>query len=197
MASPVTLAIKENAASKFHRARPVPFALKDKVETELKDLQDKGPVQHSAWAATVVAILKKSGNVCLCGDYKLTINQATPTETYPLPHVDEFLANMSGAKYFSKLNLTSAYLQMPLDSASREYVTVNTLTGLFQYNHLPFGVASAGAIFQLQMEMLLQGVEGVSVYIDDIIISGAILEEHLSHLAEVELVGECWITTQS
>ena len=91
---------------------------------------------------------------------------------------------MSGNKYFSKLDLTSAYLQMPLDPASREYVTVNTHKGLFQYNRLPFGVASAPAIFQRQMETLLQGVEGVSVYIDDII-SGATLEEHLSRLAEV------------
>ena len=92
---------------------------------------------------------------------------------------------MSGAKYFSKLDLTSAYFQMPLDPASREYVTVNTHKGLFQYNRLPFGVASAPAIFQRQMETLPQGVEGVSVYIDDIIISGATLEEHLSRLAEV------------
>ena len=123
---PVSLAIKDNAAPKFHRARPVTFALKDKVEKELQDLQDKGiisPVQHSAWAAPIVAVLKKSGEVRLCGDYKLTINQAAPTESYPLPHVDELLANMSGAKYFTKLDLTSAYLQMPLDPASREYVT--------------------------------------------------------------------------
>ena len=185
---PVTLTVKEDIAPKFYKARPVPFALRDKVEKELQDLQDKGiisPVQHSAWAAPVVSVLKKSGNVRLCGDYKLTINQASPTETYPLPHVDELLANMSGAKYFSKLDLTSAYLQMPLDPASREYVTINTHKSLFQYNRLPFGVASAPAIFQRQMETLLQGVEGVSVYIDDIIISGATLEEHYSRLAEV------------
>ena len=65
---PVTLAVKENVAPKFYRGRPVPFVLKDKVEKELQDLQDKGiisPVQYSAWAAPVVAVLKKSGNVRL------------------------------------------------------------------------------------------------------------------------------------
>ena len=68
---PVTLAVKENTVPKFHKARPVPFALKDKVEKELQDLQDKGiisPVKHAARAAPVVAVLKKSGNVHLCGD---------------------------------------------------------------------------------------------------------------------------------
>ena len=171
-----SLTVKENAASKFHQARPVPLALKDKVENELQDLQDKGiisPVQHSAWAAPVVAVLKKSGNVRLCGDYKLTIKprqlRHIPCRTWM-----SFLLTCLGPS-------SSAYLQMPLDPASREYVTVNTHKGLFQYNHLPFGVASAPAIFQRQMETLLQGVDGVSVYIDDIIIS----EEHLSRLAEV------------
>ena len=60
---PVTLTVKEDIAPKFYKARPVPFALRDKVEKELQDLQDKGiisPVQHSAWAAPVVSVLKKS-----------------------------------------------------------------------------------------------------------------------------------------
>ena len=68
---------------------------------------------------------------------------------------------------------------------SATYVTVNTHKGLFQYNRLPFGVASAPAIFQRYMETLLQGIPAISVYIDDILVTGKTLDEHLQTLEEV------------
>ena len=92
---------------------------------------------------------------------------------------------MSGGKYFSKLDLQDTYLQFPLDIASKQYVAINTHCGLFQYNRLPFGVASAPAIFQRHMETLLQGVDGVSVYLDDILVASCTLDEHLNRLADV------------
>ena len=83
---PVQLKVASGAQPKFHKARSVPFALKSKVESELVDLQSKGiisPVKHATWAAPIVPVLKKNGQIRICGDYKLTINQAAPTETYP------------------------------------------------------------------------------------------------------------------
>ena len=86
---------------------------------------------------------------------------------------------------FSKIDLTQAYQQMVLDKDSREYVTINTHHGLFRYTHLPFGIASAPAIFQRTMETILQGLEHVQCYIDDILITGSNEEEHLHNLEEV------------
>ena len=184
----VKLSVRADAKPKFFKPRPVPLTFKEKVTKELEELQKEGiisPVQFSSWAAPVVPVLKRNGKIRLCGDYKLTINQASPVETYPLPRVDELFANLSGGRFFSKLDLANAYLQMPLDDESKQYVTINTHKGLFQYNRLPFGVASAPAIFQHHIETLLQGVDGVSVYIDDILLAGSTLEEHLRTLEEV------------
>ena len=131
------LMVKANAEPKFWKARSVPFAIKSKVEAEQAKLESKGiisPIKQSAWAAPIVPVLKKNGGVWLCGDYKLTINQAAPTEIYPLPSIEELLAAMSGGKYFSKLDLQNAYLQLPLDTASKQYVAINTHRSLFQYN---------------------------------------------------------------
>ena len=72
-----------------------------------------------------------------------------------------------------------------MEEGSREYLTINTHKGLFQYNRLPFGVASAPAIFQRAMETLLRGLKGVSIYLDDILIAGPNLTEHIENLQQV------------
>ena len=81
--------------------------------------------------------------------------------------------------------MAQAYLQLPLDEASRKYVTINTQKGLYQYTRLPFGVASAPSIFQRTMTNLLQGIPKICVHLDDILITGATEEEHLTKLSEV------------
>ena len=92
---------------------------------------------------------------------------------------------MSSRKYFSKLDLQDVYLQLTLDTASKQYVAINTHCGLFQYNCLPFGVTSVPAIFQRHMETLLQGLDRVSVYLDDILVAGCTLDEDLNCLTEI------------
>ena len=77
--------------------------------------------------------------------------------------MEELFSALSGGKYFCKLDMSQAYLQLELESDSKQYVTVSTHKGLFQYNRLPFGVSSAPSIFQRYMETLLQGCKRVSV----------------------------------
>ena len=94
-------------------------------------------------------------------------------------------AKLSGGKYLSKLDLSRAYLQLQLDDNSKKLVTMNTHRGLFQYHRLPFRVSAAPAVFQRCIETLLQSCHGVSVYLDDILITGSIIEEHLQNLDHV------------
>ena len=72
---------------------------------------------------------------------------------------------MAGGEQFSKLDLSHAYQQIVLKNESQLFVTITTHKGLFKYNHLPFGVAIAPAIFQRVMENLLQGLGYVTVYL--------------------------------
>ncbi len=75
------------------------------------------------------------------------------------------------------MDLSQAYLQIELEEESKQFVTINTHQGLFQFNRLPFGVSSAPAIFQRGMENLL---EGVRCWITD-----PTQEEHLKTLEKV------------
>ena len=115
------------------------------------------------------------------------MNQALDVDQYPLPKPDDLFATLAGGKKFSKLDLSQAYQQLVLDEQSTPYVTINTHRGLYQNTRLPFGVASAPAIFQKVMDTILQGIPQVICYIDDILVTGADDhdEEHLRNLAEV------------
>ena len=131
------------------------------IEKELDRLVEQGviePVCSSEWAAPIVPVLKKDGTVRICGDYKLTVNQAAKTDSYPLPKINDLFASLAGGQKFSKLDLANAYLQIPLDEASQKLVTINTHKGLYKYNRLPFGIAAAPSIFQRTMENILQGL---------------------------------------
>ena len=105
------------------------------------------PVQFSEWAAPIVPVTKPDGSIRVCGDYKLTVNQASHTEQYPLPRVEDLFAALAGGKTFTKLDLSQAYLQLEMDESCKKFLTVNTHKGLFEYNRLPFGVSSAPANF--------------------------------------------------
>ncbi len=180
-----SIRLKENAQPKFCRARPVAFAKKQKITQELDRLEKLGivtKVDYSKYASPVVAVTKPSGATRLCGDYKVSLNKQIEVDSYPLPRPEELFAQLAGGKKFSKIDLAEAYLQVEVDDASKKLLTVNTHQGLYQYNRLPFGVASAPAIFQRTMEQITSGLEGVGVYLDDIIVTGRDDREHLANL---------------
>lgn len=173
---------------KFFKAHTVPFTLHSAIENRLDHLEREGIVQkvtHSEWATPIVAVPKPDGRVRVCGDFKVTVNQALSVDQYPLPKADDLLATLAGGKRFTKLDLKQAYLQLELHPDSQEYCTVNTHQGLYRFKRLPFGIASAPALFQRVMDTILQGVPGTMCYIDDILVIGATTEEHLQNLEEV------------
>ena len=182
------LHVQPNAVPKFHKARPVPFSMKDAIGQEIDRLESEGileKVKHSEWAAPVVAVPKGNGQLRLCGDYKVTVNPVLSVEKYPLPKPEDLMSNLAGGLRFSKLDLSQAYLQIVLDQESRKYVTIATHKGLYQYTRVPFGIASAPALFQRNMDTILQGIPNTICYLDDILVTGKSPEAHLANLEKV------------
>ena len=182
------LCLKNDAIPRFHKPRSVPFALKEAVGRELDEMEAAGVLErvtHSRWAAPIVPVPKKNGQIRICGDFKVTINPVLQIDQYPLPKPDDLFTTLVGGQKFTKLDLTQAYQQMQLEENVKELVTINTHQGLYQFTRLPFGVASAPAIFQRTMDTILQGLPRVICYIDDILITGVSEEEHLHNFEEV------------
>ncbi|XP_049333824.1 uncharacterized protein K02A2.6-like [Astyanax mexicanus] len=182
------VSLKPEHKPKFFQPRVVPYALRPKVEAELTRLTEIGvlsPVQYSEWATPIVPVVKKNGAVRTCCDFKVTINPFLQVEQYPIPRIEDLFASLAGGQRFSKLDLSNAYLQMQVNESSRKLLTINTQKGLFCYNRLPFGIASAPAIFQRAMDQILQGLPNVHCYLDDILVTGCTDTEHLQHLDAV------------
>jgi len=132
-----------------------------------------GENTYSDWAANIVPIPKPNGTVCICVDYKVTVNPALIVDQYPLLSPEYFFTMLAGAKVFTKLDLSQTYPQVVLDAESRMYVMISTHKGLYQFTWLLFVIASASTLFQQLMEKILQGIPQVYVvYIDDILITG-------------------------
>ena len=142
------LNVKPDATPRFFKPMPVPFAIKEVIGKELDRLKEQGilkKVDSSDWAAPIVPVPKKDGRFRICGDYKVTINQAL---TVDLPKPEDLFVTLANGKHFTKLDLSQTYLQLALEEDSMKYVTLNTHQGLYQFTRLSFGITSAPAIFR-------------------------------------------------
>lgn len=161
--------------------RRIPLGLQDQVKAEIERMVKLGviaPVKHSTkWCAGVVVAPKKNGKVRLCVDLS-QLNKSVRRETYPLPQVDDALASLANAKYFSKMDANCGFWQIKLHKESREYTTFITPFGRYYFKRMPFGISSAPENFQRQMTTMLEGVEGVLCHMDDVLVFGSTTEEH-------------------
>ena len=99
--------VQEGITPKLFKPRTVPYVLKAKVGTEIDRLVKQGiitPIQFSDWAAPIIPVVKQDGSIRVCRDYKLTANNVSHFESYPLPRVEDLFSALSGGKAFSKLD---------------------------------------------------------------------------------------------
>nr|XP_037284893.1 uncharacterized protein K02A2.6-like [Rhipicephalus microplus] len=183
----IHLEFEKDASHIFCKAHPVPLAMQRPIEDELGCLQHQGilsPIHHSDWVTPQVPVRKNDGTLCLCSDYRSTVNAVAKKALYPLPTTAEVFANLRGGTLFSTLDLYQAYQQLIVDDETAVLLTVNTTKELFRVNGLPIRVSTEPAIFQRMMEVTLAGIPGVSVYLDDASNHGYWLEQVLARLSE-------------
>ncbi|GBO23474.1 Uncharacterized protein K02A2.6 [Araneus ventricosus] len=121
------------------KARNIPLAMRKKVDIAIDKLLNQGvlePISNPKWSTPIVPIIKQSGEIRLCADYKVTFNKAMKNNPFPLPSVNHILANLADGKFFAKIDLAQVYLQLRVDDASAEAQTILTHRGAFKVNRL-------------------------------------------------------------
>ena len=143
----------------------------------------------SPWACGVVMAKKKGEKLRFCCDFRY-LNAVTIKDAYPIPRIDESLSKLGDAKFFTTLDLGSAFWQVPLRKQDREKTGFACELGLFQWKRMPFGLCNASAKFQRLMAQALTSVTKkygnfIMCYVDDVVIATPTLEDHIERLEEV------------
>ena len=168
--------------------RRVPLAFQGRDKEALDKMLARGTIRKSTspWASPIVLVAKKDGSVRVCVDYR-KVNEVTKKDAFPLPRVSDCLDTVAGAGYFSTLDLTAGYNQVPVAAEDIPKTAFVTKHGLFESPFLPFGLSNGPATFQRVMELALQGLQWNSclIYLDDVIIFGSTVEQHFNRLRQV------------
>ena len=168
--------------------RRVAIPLLPKVEAELARMQELGVTekveQATEWCAGMVVVPKANGQVRICMDLT-KLNKSVCRERHILPSVEQTLAQIGGAKVFTKLDANSGFWQVELSEDSSYLTAFITPFGRFCFRRLPFGITSAPEFIQKRMNDILCGLEGVVCMVDDILVYGKTQADHDRNLTEV------------
>ena len=182
---------KSDAKPVFHKARPVPFALRDDLAKGYEEGIAKGvwkPVQFNGYGTPVVPVRKaqttatQKPKLRICGDYSVGVNDQLEDHRHPIPLPEELMQKLGGGFGYTKIDLADAYNQIKLAPESQRRLALSTHRGVLLQTRLPYGIKSAPGYFQEIMDSLTSDLPGVAVFLDDILVSGEDAEGHLRNL---------------
>jgi len=153
------------------KSRPLPYHLKQKVKDELDRQLKAGIIRksRSEWSSALRIVDKKDGSIRITVDYK-PLNKIIKGDSYPLPSIKDLFNKLSEADVFTRMDIKSAYHQIPVEEESTKYTAFICEFGLFEYLSMPMGIKSAPAWFQRVIEDALKDLiyrKLIDVYIDD------------------------------
>ena len=155
------------------------------MNRQLQDLLAKGFIRPSTspYGAPVLFVRKKDGSIRMCVDYR-ALNKDTIKNKYPLPHIDDLLDRLAGARHFSKIDLRAGYHQVRIAAGDEFKTAFRTRYGHYEFTVLPFGLTNAPATFMRLMNDVLYSFldKFVEAFLDDVLIYSRTVEEHLVHV---------------
>jgi transposase InsO family protein len=156
-------------------------ALKEWIEENLR----KGFIRPSSSpaASPVLFVKKPGGGLRFCVDYR-ALNAITIKDRYPLPLTSETLNHLKGMRYFTKIDIISAFNNLRIKKGQEWLTAFRTRLGLFESLVMPFGMTGAPATFQRFINDTLRDYLDVfcTAYLDDILIYSKTRSEHSRHV---------------
>jgi hypothetical protein len=137
------------------------------------------------WAALTFIIPKKNGTVRFISDFR-RLNEEVKRKPYPIPKIAQMLQELEKFAYATSLDLNMGYYTIRLHPDSQKLCTIVTPFGKYQYLRLPMEISCSQDIFQQKMSDLMQHLDFVPAYLDDLlVISSGTLDDHLEKMEAV------------
>ncbi len=159
-----------------------------KLKKTLDEMEDKEIIRKSSseFASPLVLVWKKNGDLRICTDFRW-LNARTVKDAHPLPHQADVLAALGGNAYFSTMDLTSGYYNIPLHEDDKKFTAFCSPLGLHEYNRLPQGLCNSPATFMRMMLTVFgdQNFLSLLCYLDDLLVFGKTEQESLERLEMV------------
>lgn len=187
------LHLQEGIGPAYVKPYRLPQAQKQEIHKQIDSMLDNGIIEEtkSEWSAPLLIVPKKKDRNGvqkwrIVIDYRL-LNKRIVDDKFPLPCITEILDSLSGAVYFSHLDLSQGYYQVELDDASRRYTAFTTDRGQYQMTRLPMGLKISPSAFSRAMTIAMSGLsyESCFIYLDDLIVFGNNLVNHNQNLTKV------------
>lgn len=167
------------------------FPDQDEIDLQVSKLMENGLIEESdsPFASPVTLAFKKEDGrrTRLCIDFR-ELNKIVVPESHPFPRIDDLVVNVGECRWFTALDINSAFWSIPVREKDRMKTAFITQKGHWQWKVLPFGFKNSPAIFQRTLSAVLRknNLSSFSVnYIDDILIFSKSLEEHVEHVTRV------------
>lgn len=153
------------------------------IKAEIEKLEAEGIIvpSTSSWRSQAF-VVKSNGKQRMVVDFASTINRYTDLDAFPVPLIPDVLHQLEGSRVFSRVDLRSAYYQVPILKEHQHFTAFEANNRLYEFTRLPFGVTNGVPIFCRVMQNITAGLKGVSHYFDDIVIHGMDQAEHDRHL---------------
>ena len=131
-------------------------AKEDFVRQEIESMKAKEIIRESSspFASPIIMVPNPNGTWRLCTDYRF-VNDQTELISWPLPKIDEIIAETGGRKVFSTIDLLNGFWQQPLTEETKKFSALVTSFGTFEYNVNPFGWKNSPKLFQMMMDKVL------------------------------------------
>lgn len=188
MKKEIDFQLKENAVPRAMPPRSPPQGIRSKLKEELDRLVKEDIIcrddEPSEWLSPPVIVRKPNGKIRLCLDPQYLNSQLVRSQC-SINTPTEIFSRLSGSTVFSCLDGKQGFHQIPLSRKASRLTCFITPFGKYRYLRCPMGICNAPEIFHSLMLEMVEGIEGVEVYIDDILVHAPTKELHDEHLRQV------------
>ena len=194
--------MKDNAKISQQKGRRIPIQLQEQVDKEIEKLLKDGhiekvdKIQDDIFIQPTVITVKKDKSVKIALDAR-ALNESKAKDKYQMPNLDnlidmiaEELEKSEGEAWYSSVDMTYAYGQIPLHELTKRHcnfqIVGGKLTGTYRFTTGYYGLTVMPTEFQKLMDLTLANVNSVFVYIDDIlIVTKGTKQQHVNKVREV------------